>query len=261
MFYEFLYMRDTPQWFIQLLIGVAICLTARWGFTTLVYIADGLFIIILVSIIFLIVMLSGDAEFQMMSALFTHIDIRRVPYNVVNILCWIGEWFVFLFMTPQFSFDKRMLRNLLLANALVILAVLFTWMLVILNFGPHYGSQLKYPILQLIRSTSFTGLVGNADPIFIGLWITSMLVHDAFLVYVGVSCMGRLFKIEEHKPLITLLMGTVTVTAFQYTRNPTIYQKVESEPGFIVFWMIINGIPVYYLLLSTIRSRLGSRKG
>lgn len=260
LFYGTVYMRGTPPWFLQFILGIVILITARWGFSTLVYIADGTFIITLLGILFLLVIFSGDANLQMIPALITHHDFRIVFNDVISVISWIGEWFIFLFIMPDIKFDKKILRNLLLSNALVTFAVLLTWLLVLLNFGPHYGSQLKYPILELIRSTSFEGLVGNADPLFIGLWATSLIIHDAFLIYVAVTCLGHLLKVKETKPLTTLLVGTATVAAFQYSQNITRFQKDSSELGFIAFWIIVNGIPLYYLLILLFRGKLRKNK-
>lgn len=260
LFYGFVYMRETPPWFLQLMVGIVIWIVARWGFASMVYIADGTFMIILIGIAFLLVVLSGDADYQMLPALFNHFDIGTISKDVISVISWIGEWFVFLYMLPEVTFDKKTLRNLLLSNALVIFAVLLTWLLVLLNFGPHYGSHLKYPVLQLIRGTSFTGIIGNADPVFIGLWVMSMVVHDAFLIYIGVTCMSKLFKIKETKPLLTLLMGTAIVAAYQYSRNTTTYQKDLAEQAFILFWVLIDGLPLYYLLLGLIRRSVKKKK-
>ncbi|MVO98354.1 GerAB/ArcD/ProY family transporter [Paenibacillus lutrae] len=260
LFYGTLYMRETPSWVLQFMIGVVIWVTTRWGFTTLVYIADGTFIIILLGIVFLLILFSADADYQMLPALLTHYDSSIVFNDVMSVISWIGEWFIFLFITPHIPFDKKTLRNLLLSNTLVTFSVLVTWLLVILNFGIHYGSQLKYPILQLIRGTSFTGLIGHADPVFIGLWATSMIIHDAFLIYVGVACIGHLLKLQEKKPLNAILVGTATVAAFQYSQNISWFQKELTEAGFISFWVVINGIPLYYLILALVRGQLGRKK-
>ncbi|GAB6989756.1 GerAB/ArcD/ProY family transporter [Paenibacillus pini] len=260
LFYGTVYMRDTPPWFLQLLIGIVIMITARWGFDTLVYIADGTFIIILVGIIFILVIFSADADFQMMPALITHHDFRLAFTDVLSVISWIGEWFIFLFITPQFVFDKKTLRNLLWSNTLVTFACLLTWLLVLLNFGPHYGSHLRYPILQLIRGTSFTGLIGNADPLFIGLWATSLIIHDAFLIYVGTSCLGHLLKLKEKKPLSILLVGTSIVAAFQYSQHITEFQKNYNILGFTLYWVIIDCIPLVYVLLALVRGKFNNNK-
>ncbi|GGH21289.1 hypothetical protein GCM10008013_19120 [Paenibacillus segetis] len=260
LFYGTIYMRETPPWFLQFIIGIVIWVTVRWGFSTLVYIADGAFIITLLGIIFLLVIFSRDANLQMLPALVTHHDFRNVYKDALGVVSWIGEWFIFLFIMPHYPFDKKILRYLMLSNLLVTFAVLLTWLLVLLNFGPHYGSKLKYPILELILSTSSEGLVGNADPLFIGLWASSLIIHDAFLIYVAVSCLSRLLKIKERKPLITLLVGTATVAAFQFSRNITSFQSQSSELGFIAFWIIVNCIPVYYLIILLFRGRLSKKK-
>lgn len=253
LFYGSVYMSATPPWFLQLLIGLVIMITARWGFSTLVYIADGAFIIILMGVFLVLIIFSGDANFQMLPALITHHDPQLIFRDVVSVISWIGEWFIFLFILPHLPIDKKTFRNLLLSNTFITIAVVLTWLLILLNFGPHYASQVKYPILQLIRATTFTGLIGNADPVFIGLWATSLIIHDAFLVLVGVSCLGHILRLKDKNPLVALLVGTSTVTAFQYSKDITHFQKDITEQGFTVFWVLINGIPIYYYLLALIR--------
>ncbi|GIP23754.1 GerAB/ArcD/ProY family transporter [Paenibacillus sp. J22TS3] len=260
LFYGTVYMRETPSWFLNLFIGLITMITARWGFSTLIYIGDASFIILVLATLFILYILAGDADYQMLSALLTHFDTKILAKDVLNVISWIGEWFVFLFITPHLVFKKTTLRNLLLGNVVVVSTVLITWMLVLLNLGPHFGSMVKYPVLELIRGTSFTGLVGNADPVFIGLWGTSMIVHDALLLYVGATCLSHLLKFKEKVPLIILLAGTSVVAAFQYNRNISLFQSDVSQFGYSIYWVVINGIPIYYVLLALVRGQFRKKK-
>ncbi|MBP2001479.1 spore germination protein KB [Paenibacillus shirakamiensis] len=261
LFYGTVYMKGTPPWFIQLMLGFAIALTARWGFATMIYLSDTLFILLLTGLFFLALMFSRDANFHMLPALLTHHKLDIAARDTLSSISWFGEWFIFLFLAPELTCGKKTLRNLMLANLVVVAGVFIPWLLTLLNFGPYYGGRVQYPILELIRSSSYSGILGNADPLVIGMWLTSMFIHDAFLLYVGTLCLSRVlnFKSGPHV-FISLLGGLATILAFQYSRNSTVFQQNINSMAIILFWAIIDCIPIYYILVALFRGQLKTKK-
>ncbi|MBO2943669.1 GerAB/ArcD/ProY family transporter [Paenibacillus sp. F411] len=255
LFYGTNYMRATPQWVIQLILGPVIIITARWGLVPLIYMADGLFFLTLATLVLVLSTFAGDAHFNWLPGLITHTHYGDAAKGIFITLSFIGEWFVFLVLAPLIQMDRRAFRNLSCAILLLTLSVLLEWVLILLNLGLKLSSEIQYPLIELMRS-SITGVLGNADPLIIGLWATSMFIHSAFLLQVGARIMTRLLSIhdsEMEKPFITLLGGTASVAAYQFAQNPALYQENFDSMVAVVFWLLVDCIPVIYWIVLKLR--------
>lgn len=259
LFYGSVYMRETPPWFLHILVGLVIIITCHWGLSTVVYLADGFFLISILAIVFFLAVFSADAHFQMLPALLTHHKLGLAMKDTFSTVSWIGEWFIFLFLAPQLKFENKILSNLLLANLLVTLAILFTWLISLLNFGAHFGAQIKYPVLELIRGTSFTGLLGNSDPLLIGLWSTSMFIHDSFLLYVGSVCLAKVIGFSRQKVIVTLIGSSAIITAYQFSKDVAQFQKDLNSLSLGMFWVLVDSLPIWYVLIAWVRNHFGKK--
>ncbi|MNK59840.1 Spore germination protein [compost metagenome] len=259
LFYGSVYMRETPPWFLHVLVGLVIIITCHRGLSTVVYLADGFFIISILAIVFFLSVFSADADFHMFPALITHHKLGLALKDSFSTVSWIGEWFIFLFIVPELKFEKKILSNLLLGNLLVTVSILFTWLICLLNFGPHFGAQIKYPVLELIRGTSYTGLLGNSDPLLIGLWSTSMFIHDSFLLYVGTVCLAKVTRFSNQKVIITLLGSSAIVIAYQFARDVAQFQKDLNALSLGMFWVLVDSLPIYYVLIAWVRNHFGKK--
>lgn len=255
LFYGSNYMRETPQWFIHIIVVLIIIFTARRGFATLVYMSDGLFLITLTAMIITFASFFKDADIHQFTGLFRHRNFDSVAKDSLFVFSFLGEWLVFLFIAPHLQIDRRTLRNLGSACILITLAVMIQWTLTFLNFGPHLGKLLQYPLVELIRS-SVSGLLGNADPLLIGLWATSMFIHSAFLLQIAARCLAKIIGVRQlHGPLITILGGSAAIFAYQYARNPIIYQNDFTSFKTTLFTVFVQCIPLYYWIAMLIKRK------
>lgn len=255
LFYGSNYMRETPQWFIQIILGVVIIITARWGFKTLVYLSDGLFFFTVAALVLTISSFAKDADLHMLTGFVTHHNYGTLAKDTIIVLSYFGEWIMFLFIAPYIQIGWRTMRNLFCAGLLVTLAVALQWVLTFLNFGPHLGKMLQFPLIELLRS-SITGLLGNSDPLIIGLWSSSMFIHSAFLIHVAARCFAKVIRTQRMQlTLVTLLGGCATVIAYQFSRDPTLYQQNISELSVTVFWVSVECIPVFYWIVTLFRHK------
>lgn len=255
LFYGSNYMRETPQWFIHIIVTVVIIFTARRGFATLVYMSDGLFLISLTAMVLTFASFFKDADIHQFTGLFRHRNFGSLAKDSLFVFTFLGEWLVFLFIAPYLQIGWRTLRNLASACVLVTLAVTIQWTLTFINFGPHLGRLLQYPLVELIRS-SVSGLLGNSDPLLIGLWATSMFMHSAFLLQIAARCLAKLTGVRQlHGPLITILGGTAAIFAYQYARNPIIYQDDFTSFKTTLFTVFVQCIPLYYWIAMVVRRK------
>ena len=255
LFYSGNYMRETPQWFIQLILGIVILVTARWGFKTLLYMSDGLFFVIILAMVLTTSIFVQDIDLHQLAGIISHSNFGSVPKDAVVVVSFFAEWVVFLFLAPVFNIDWRMMRNLAAAGILVAIAVTIAWGMTFLNFGPHLGKLLQYPMVELVRSSE-NGMLGNSDPLLIGLWSTSMFIHSAFLLQVGARCLAKLTGIKEMENVfVSLLACCAVVFAYQFALNPTKYIMNFNSFGVVLFWVFVECIPVYYWIISRFRKK------
>lgn len=258
LFYGSNYMMETPQWFIHVITTLVIIFTARRGFATIVYMSDGLFFLTVIMLVLVLSSFFREADVHQLTGLITHYNFGSAAKDSVFVFTFLGEWLVMLFIAPYLQIGWRTLRNLASACILVTIAVTIQWILTFLNFGPHLGKLLQYPFTDIIQS-SVSELMGNIDPLLIGLWSTSMFIHSAFLLQVGARCLAKILRIQQmHAPLITILGGIAAVFAYQFARNPTLYHINFSSPPIVVFWVLVLFIPVYYWIVLLFRKH--SRK-
>lgn len=255
LFYGSNYMRETPQWFIQVILGIVIIVTARWGFKTIVYLSDGLFFFTIVALVLTISSFAKDADLHMLPGFITHHNYGTLTKDTFIVLSFLGEWIVFLFIAPYIQIGWRTMRNLFCAAVLVNIAVTLQWTLTLLNFGPHLAKMMQFPLIELLRS-SVTGLLGNIDSLIVGLWSSSMFIHSAFLIHIAARCFAKLLRTQKMElTFITLFGGSATVAAFQFSRDPTRYQENTSLLSTSLFWVIVECIPVIYWIVTLFRSK------
>lgn len=259
LFFNTNYMRESPQWVVLLVAGLVILVTARWGMETLIYVSDGLFIVIVVVIVAINLFFFKEANPEMLTALIKHRNFDSVFKDSLFCLTFLAEWTVFLFLAPYIKFDRKSFRNLAAAGILVAISIMLQWATAILNFGPYLGRVMQYPLIELMRSAS--GILGNSDPLIIGLWSSSLFLHSAFLIHVGARCLATLLKLKHmDAPLIAILSGSAIVLAYQYSQDPLQFLENLNSLSMVMFFLLIAFIPVFYWIISLFRKRRNTRK-
>jgi len=147
------------------------------------------------------------------------------------------------------------MKRLVFAQFYVSITVLIGWLLTMMSFGPHLGQQLQYPFLEMVRSSKEDNLLGNADPLLIGIWSSSMFIHSAFLIYIASKCVASLFNTNSKKiyvPLLTLVSVTI---AYLYSRDVGRYYEHYKSFAIVIIWLIVESIPIYYGIVAFFRYR------
>ena len=249
------YLRGTPPIVIQLIIALVIMYTAKLGFSSIAYMADGIFLIYCLTILILFILFIPNADFNMLPAFIHYHEPEIALKDSIVVMAWFGEWVVLLFIAPDLKIEAKMLKKLVLANLFVLVTVLIGWMLIMMSFGPHFGQELQFPFLEMLRSSKLDNLLGNTDPLLIGLWSSSMFIHSAFLIYIASKCISNLTNNRGQKLHIPLLTVASMVIAFLYSKNISQYYKQYYGFSTIIIWLIIESIPVFYGIIAFIRNR------
>ncbi|WP_419886568.1 GerAB/ArcD/ProY family transporter [Paenibacillus sp. B-A-8] len=249
------YLRGTPPLFIQCIIGLVIMYTASLGFKTIAYMADGLFLIFFITMIILFNLFLPNADFNMLPAFIHYHDPGIALKDSIVVMSWFGEWIVLLFVVPDLKLEAKMLKRLVLTGICVLVTVLIGWALTMMSFGPHLGKELQYPFLELVRSAKQDNLLGNSDPLLIGIWSSSMFIHSSFLIYVASRCVSSLLNTKTKKIYIPLLTTASITIAFLYSRHIGSYYKHYNSYAIVIIWLIVESIPVYYTITAFFRFR------
>lgn len=255
------YMRGTPALFIQLVVGAVILYTASQGFSTIVYMADGIFLLLIATVLFSVYLFFPNAEFEMLPAFIHYHEPKLIFHDTVRVISFLAEWVVFLFMAPELKINNNMLKRLLVSEIVLTFCMLVGWLLTMLNFGPHLGKNLLYPFLDMVRSSSHDDILGNLDPFLIGIWSCSMFIHSSFLIYVAYKCALSLTKQKGKKYMLPFLVGCSVCIAYMYSRSITRYYRDFSSYITVLLWLSVECIPVYYYIAAFIRSKLNKPAG
>ncbi len=250
------YMRGTPPLFIQLVIGIVIAYTAAKGLTTIVYMADGVFLLLIITTCFSLYLFLPHANFQMLPAFIHYFDPGNTIKGSFAVSTWFAEWVVFLFVAPELKINTNMLKKVLLSELVLTVFVLAGWALTMLNFGPHLGKDLQYPYLDMVRSSTHDDILGNLDPILIGIWSASMFIHSAFLIYVASKCAFYLTRQKGKKLMIPCLTLCSVLIAFLYSISITRYYYDFSSYNAVAVWLAVECIPVYYSVAAFFKSKV-----
>jgi spore germination protein KB len=245
LFFGSYYLRGTPPLFIQIILGLVIIYTASLSFTTIIYMADGIFIIFIVVFVLSMYLFVPNADFSVLPALLHYHDFKLV-----------------LFAAPEIQINSKMNKKLIFAGLFTLLFILISWLLTIVVLGVHLGHELRYPYLQMMRLSSQNNLLGNADPLLIGLWSSSLFIQSAFLIYIAYKCAAYLTKNKGTKYMIPALTSISVFIAFLYSRHLSIYNLHFNSFYTSVIWLGIECIPIYYsfIALFTYRKRKHSNQ-
>lgn len=248
------YLRGTPHWFIQAAITVVIIFTAQLGRTSIIYMTEGLFMLIVGVTVFTLSMFMQTADFRMLPAVIHHFDLKTTATHTLTVASWFSEWMVFLFVGPQLLQQKGAFKKLAAVQLAIMVSVLLGWLLTLLNFGPHLAREMQFPYLGTVRAAAQRGAL-NLDPLLIGLWTSSMLIHSSFVIYVASRCVKHFTKGKGSSYIIPLLGIGAFATAALYSRNIARYSRDYYSMWLVWVWIGVEIIPVLYALLLRIRRK------
>lgn len=259
MFFGANYLRNTPHLFIQILTGLVIMYTAHLGLASIIYMSEGIALVFIFSTILSIYLFIQNANSSMLPAFIHYHDAHTIFRDSITGISWFGEWVVFLFIAPELKFSNQMMKRLSVASILLLAIVLLGWLMTMLNFGPHLGKELWYPYLELIRSHSNDDLLGNTDPLLIGIWSASMFIHSSFMIYAAYKCTLYLTKQKMKNFLIPILTGCSITIAYLYSENLEMFTTVYYSFNTVLLWIAVELIPMYYFIVAMLRMKLGKK--
>lgn len=217
---------------------------------TLIYMADGIFLVFIVFFALSMYLFVPNADFSVLPALLHYHDFKLAIKDSIFVSSWFGLWVLLLFVAPEIQINSKMNKKLIFAGLFTLLFILISWLLTIVVLGVHLGHELRYPYLQMMRLSSQNNLLGNADPLLIGLWSSSLFIQSAFLIYIAYKCATYLTKNKGTKYMVPILTTISIVIAFFYSRHLGIYNLHFNSYYTSIVWLGIECIPIYYSIIA-----------
>ncbi|WP_103107666.1 GerAB/ArcD/ProY family transporter [Brevibacillus reuszeri] len=255
-FFGSTYLPGTPNWVVTGGFLLCISLVARSGLQTMIFMADGLFILIFGALLLLLLLSPGTMKLEMSVALLTHWDSSTIWKSVIYVTPWFAEMMLVLIMLPHFQMHHKTMKYVIITKVSACLLILMYWIVTLMNFGPHLSGQLRFPLMELTRFTRLENIIDNLDPVMISLWSSSLFIKCILLLYVAAHLLAQALKVSTHRPFTFLLASLVYVFVNESTRRPAEFAAFSGSASFAVFLLVVQLMPVIYIIVHKIRSRV-----
>ncbi|WP_405159021.1 GerAB/ArcD/ProY family transporter [Paenibacillus sp. FSL H8-0283] len=253
-FLQSMYLPQTPIWLTSTLTLLCICLTARSGLVTIVFMSEGIFVVQLLTSGLLIPAVGGGGNPGILLAMATHHDLGEIMMGSLSTMPWFSEWMFFLFLAPVVAFRRPMLKSMLFAGITVVIFIVVFWIFILMNFGPYVAAGLRYPLLEMVRFARYGDFLDNLDPVLIAIWSTTMFSRSSFLLYVASVCLSKLSGIRQQKSVVYLIGGTAAAIVLQYARDAASYELAIRSYAVPLYTVLIESMPILYVLVYWLRN-------
>ena len=233
-FFGSTYLPGTPNWVVTGGFLLCISLVARSGLQTMIFMADGLFILIFGALLLLLLLSPGTMKLEMSVALLTHWDSSTIWKSVIYVTPWFAEMMLVLIMLPHFQMHHKTMKYVIITKVSACLLIL----------------------MELTRFTRLENIIDNLDPVMISLWSSSLFIKCILLLYVAAHLLAQALKVSTHRPFTFLLASLVYVFVNESTRRPAEFAAFSGSASFAVFLLVVQLMPVIYIIVHKIRSRV-----
>lgn len=142
--------------------------------------------------------------------------------------------------------------------SLVLSGLIFaTVFLFLIMIYPYFSLQeLTAPFYVMTRGINYGIFFQRLDPIFLILWIMSIIIAVSVLFFSAVSTYCKIFRLQDSKPIIipmAVILFALTMAPKDFTS--LVYGPIEyfREYGWIIFY----GLPLIALVTAVIREKKG----
>ena len=254
------YLIGTPGWAVIAIFGVCVAYAVRCGILTIFRTAEGFFLIFAAAFFFIPFIGFQEMELDMFSALVNHLSIKDMASSILDTMAIFGEMAFLFLLFPYLEKPKKVFRTLFWATITSLLLIVLHLIPILLTFGPNLGANLVYPDMELVRFIRVGSFIETMDPILIILWLTSIFVKIAFVVFTAVLCIAQLTGVKDHKPFTLPVVAFVSIYAMSIARTPPEIISFLSWEGAPMFFFAEFLIPSFYWLVAAIRKKASGSK-
>ncbi|MFD2328614.1 GerAB/ArcD/ProY family transporter [Cohnella sp. GCM10020058] len=253
------YLISTPPWAIAALCGLCVAYTVRFGIKSVFRAAEGLFFISLLSFLLIPFLVSENFHWFSVRGIATYFNMQEAWPSAYYTSSVFGEMSFTLLVFPYLHSPGKTFRTLVASTSVAAAVVLLHIIPLLLIFGPELSSNLNYPELELLRFMRSGSFLETLDPALIALWLISIFVKLAFIVYVIALILARSFRLKDTKPFVFPITVFIAVCSLVIVKSNTQFRSMLGGGILTVFW-ISELIPIVYYLVDTVRRSWSQRE-
>ncbi|GIP34747.1 endospore germination permease [Paenibacillus sp. J2TS4] len=253
------YLAETPDWVVPAALGICVALAVRSGIEVIFRFAQGIFILVVVSILVTTVMLGYQVDAYRAIGFFTHFNGGKVWEGALWSSALYAECFVVILFFPKIKQSSRTFRSLVWAAGLGTLLVLMLLVLTLLLFGNELTAHLTYPLLEALRYIHFGDFLENIDPLLVAIWTTSIYIKISLSLYTSVFVLSQLLGMKSERPLAFTASAFMVGLSLHMAQDTTELNDYLQKAG-IAFGLASMSVPLLYFAADLFRTRLLSGK-
>ncbi|SHF00564.1 spore germination protein (amino acid permease) [Seinonella peptonophila] len=256
-FVGYIYLVNTPDFVITGVILLCAAIAASSGLRSIVYLSDGIFILIFLVTTFFVPLMVRDIDLNAGIALFTHFEPLKIGYATLFISNWIADLIMVLFLAPRFDLKQKPMKPIYISAGVSLFIIFIYWIVGLMLVGPHLGAHLRYPLLELVRHILIGEFLENLDPLFVAIWSITLILKIALLIYICSSLIFQYFHIQmEKKRYIPAIVALVLLGVSSFLEKFTSEYYFAIESNWIEYFLFfVKFVPIVYFLIYKIRSR------
>ncbi|MBT2729697.1 GerAB/ArcD/ProY family transporter [Bacillus sp. ISL-75] len=246
------YLPGTPGWAVGTLFGIVIAITARLGVVAIFRAAQGLFFIILFSLLFNNIFIGKELKFDRWMAFVTNHTFPGILKGSYFTSPFLAELVLFVFIFPFFTEKNKTLKSMVWGIIFACILITTQMVSMLLLFGPSLISHLSFPMLEMVRFIHIGELIENLDPLLIAVWSTTVYLKISFFLYLSSFILAQLFSLKDHRPFTFSLAAIMVAMSIRIAKNAADL-SFFFETTWATYAYFIESIPILYLLMDTVR--------
>lgn len=248
------YLPGTPDWVVSGMLGISAAFAVRSGIEVIFRFAQGIFILVVISIAVTTAMLGYQVDGHRAIGFFTRFDVREIWEGAYMVCALYAEWVMVVLFFPKLKESGRTFRSLTGAALLGTLFVLMLQVPTLLLFGSELTTNLTYPLLEAVRYIRFGDFLENIDPMLVAIWTTCIYIKVCLCLYVSVFVLSRLLRLDSVRPL-AFAASALMIGLSQQMAHDAIELNDYLQNAAMTFGLAAMGVPLFYYAIDSLKSR------
>ncbi len=172
-----------------------------------------------------------------------------------------GEMVVFL-MYWCFVCEKKSSRKVSMLSIIFSGSILMMTLIILISvLGVSSAESANVPLVQVIKLINIVGIIANMDAIGIIFIFVGGMYKAILFLYAGITALSFLFKIEQHKWFITIVVSIFSfwISVYQeqnYAIRQYVALKITPQYIHIPFQIIL---PIMLLMITWLKKKCDQR--
>ncbi|MCD8510588.1 MAG: spore germination protein [Bacillus sp. (in: Bacteria)] len=251
------YLPTTPDWAISFLICVLAIIAVWSGIETIFRFTQLFFFLTVAAATSIPLLILTNLEFDMLVAFINRFPVVQVFGTTMYTVPWYTDILIVVLFYHLISESKKSFKSISIFMVLTTFVLIPNLLVTIMVFRPDYGSDLTYPILEVIRQVSIANFIENVDPILVAIWMTGICIKFSICLYSATKVLAKLLNIYNYRMLVPPMGLFLYAYSMHMGGTSAEINHFITQAWAGYGWSII-GILMFYFLVLKIR-KLGKK--